>query len=50
MGQSVAEKTMEITEQWIGKAAGGRIFKEARQLLKMRKVIQVTQKEGVFQG
>lgn len=44
------KKTMEITEQWIGKAAGGRIFKEARKLLKMRKVIQVTQKEGVFQG
>jgi len=41
---------MEITEQWIGKPAGGRIFKEARQLLKMRKVIQVTRKEGVFQG
>ena len=41
---------MEITEQWIGKAAGGRVFKEARTLLKMRKVIQVTRKEGVFQG
>ena len=41
---------MDITEQWIGKAAGGRIFKEARVLLKMRKVIQVTRKGGVFQG
>lgn len=41
---------MDITEQWIGKAAGGRIFKEARSLLKMRKVIQVTRKEGLFQG
>ena len=41
---------MEITEQWIGKAAGGRVFKEARNLLKLRKVIQVTRKEGVFQG
>jgi len=54
MGQSVAaqwpQETMEITEQWIGKAAGGRVFKEARTLLRMRKVIQVTRTEGVFQG
>lgn len=41
---------MKITEQWIGKAAGGRVFKEARTLLRMRKVTQVTRKEGVFQG
>jgi len=45
---------MKITEQWIGKSAGGRIFKEARVIWKAGKIIQVSRKmaEGgeVFQG
>ncbi|NWK57254.1 DEAD/DEAH box helicase [Verrucomicrobiaceae bacterium N1E253] len=41
---------MEITEQWIGKASGGRVFREARSLLKSRKLIQVSRKGDVFQG
>ncbi|MBK1855473.1 SNF2 helicase associated domain-containing protein [Verrucomicrobiaceae bacterium 5K15] len=41
---------MEITEQWIGQAAGGRVFKEARSLVKLGKVSQVKRSEDVFQG
>ncbi len=45
---------MEITEQWIGKAAGGRILKEARTIVRLGKVMNVTRKEGggaaVFQA
>ncbi|MGB0774615.1 MAG: SNF2-related protein, partial [Akkermansiaceae bacterium] len=41
---------MEITEQWIGKAAGGRVLKEARALVKLGKVVQVKRTGGVFQG
>jgi len=41
---------MEITEQWIGQAAGGRVFKEARSLVKLGKVSQVKRTEDVFQG
>ncbi|BDS07752.1 hypothetical protein NT6N_27920 [Oceaniferula spumae] len=41
---------MEITEQWIGQAAGGRVFKDARALVKLGKVTQVKRTEGVFQG
>ncbi len=45
---------MEITEQWIGKSAGGRVFKDARALLKLGKVAKVTRKDVqgtvVFQG
>lgn len=41
---------MEITEQWIGKEAGGRVFKDARTLLKLRKVVEVRREGGLFQG
>ncbi|MDC0088258.1 SNF2 family helicase [Akkermansiaceae bacterium] len=41
---------MEITEHWVGKAAGGRVLKEARNLVRLGKVIKVIEKNGVFQG
>ncbi len=45
---------MEITEQWIGKAAGGRVLKEARTMVRLGKVMNVTRKEAggaaVFQA
>ncbi|MBT8036590.1 MAG: DEAD/DEAH box helicase [Verrucomicrobiae bacterium] len=45
---------MEMTEQWIGKAAGGRVFKDARALVRLGKVLNVVRKEVdgaiVFQG
>lgn len=41
---------MEITEHWVGKAAGGRVLKDARNLVRLGRVIKVTRKEGVFQG
>lgn len=46
--------SMEMTEQWIGKAAGGRVLKDARALVRLGKVLEVTRKEVgdtlVFQG
>ena len=41
---------MEITEKWVGQSAGGRVFKEARALVKLGKITQVVRKGGVFQG
>ncbi|MCP5537572.1 MAG: SNF2 helicase associated domain-containing protein [Akkermansiaceae bacterium] len=45
---------MQITEQWVGQSAGGRVFKDARALLRLGKVAQVTRKDSsegaVFQG
>lgn len=41
---------MEITEQWIGEAAGGRVFREARALVKLGKVNQLEQRGGVYQA
>ena len=41
---------MEITEHWVGKAAGGRVLKEARSIVKRGKVIKVSEKNGVYQG
>ncbi|MFK7911602.1 MAG: hypothetical protein AB8F34_13525, partial [Akkermansiaceae bacterium] len=41
---------MEITEKWIGEAAGGRVFREARALVKLGKVNQLKEKNGVYQA
>ncbi len=44
---------MEVTEQWIGKSAGPRVFREARDLLKAGKLVEVARKgeDGlIFQG
>ena len=45
---------MHITEQWVGQAAGGRVFKEARAMLRLGKVMEVSRKDAeqgvVFQG
>lgn len=41
---------MEITEQWVGQSAGGRVFKEARALVKLGKISHVVRKGGIFQG
>ena len=41
---------MEITEQWVGKAAGGRVLKDARNLVRLGKVLKVKETEGTFQG
>ena len=41
---------MEITEKWVGQCAGGRVFKEARALVKLGKITQVVRKGNVFQG
>ena len=41
---------MEITEKWVGQSAGGRVFKEARALVKLGKITQVVRKGNVFQG
>lgn len=45
MGQSESRKVMFITESWVGQAAGGRVFKDARALLKLGKVDEVSRKE-----
>ena len=41
---------MKITEKWIGEAAGGRMFREARAMVKLGKVNQLKQTEGVYQA
>ncbi|MBT8043720.1 MAG: DEAD/DEAH box helicase [Verrucomicrobiae bacterium] len=45
---------MEITERWVGQAAGGRVFKGARALVKLGKVTKLVSKDtedaAVFQG
>ena len=41
---------MEITEKWIGEAAGGRVFREARALVKLGKVSALKQSGQVYQG
>jgi len=45
---------MDITEQWVGQAAGGRVFKDARAVVRLGKVAGVSRKETaeglVFQG
>ena len=41
---------MEITEHWVGKAAGGKVLKEARSLVRLGRVTKVVRKDGVFQG
>ena len=45
---------MQITEKWVGQAAGGRVFKAARALVRLGKVIKVTRKDSseaaMFQG
>ncbi len=41
---------VEITEKWIGEAAGGRVFREARALVKLGKVNQLKQNNGVYQA
>ena len=41
---------MEITEKWIGQAAGGRVFREARALVKLGKVNQLKESNGVYQA
>ena len=41
---------VKITEKWIGEAAGGRVFREARAMVKLGKVNQLKQTEGVYQA
>lgn len=41
---------MEITEKWIGECAGGRVFREARSLVKRGRVNQLKVQDGVFQA
>ncbi len=41
---------MEITEKWVSQSAGGRVFKEARALIKLGKITQVISKGNVYQG
>lgn len=45
MGQSGFWKVMFITESWVGQAAGGRVFKDARALLKLGKIEEPSLKE-----
>lgn len=41
---------INITEKWIGEAAGGRVFREARALVRLGKVNQLKQSGGVYQA
>ena len=41
---------MQITEKWIGEAAGGRVFREARALVKLGKISQLKQRDGGYQA
>lgn len=54
LGQSAGCQVMEITEKWIGECAGGRVFKDARALVRLGKVQKVKRSEDdaglVFQG